>query len=199
MRMRNPKDKDEILNSCDFYVDENLFVNNNPICLEIGMGKGDFILNMALTNPNINYIGVEKYSSVACVAIKKIRNYKLPNLKVLIVDASDLPEYLNRKIDTLYLNFSDPWPKDRHAKRRLTHENFLKVYDRLFYDKNRIIMKTDNDDLFAFSLESLTNYGYKVNKVSYDLHNTDIFNIPTEYETKFSNMGIKIKYLNVEK
>lgn len=197
--MRNPKDKDEILESCDFYLDENLFNNDNPINMEIGMGKGDFILNMALTFPNINFIGVEKYSSVASVAIKKIKEYELKNLKVLITDAINLPEYLNNKINTIYLNFSDPWPKARHAKRRLTSENYLKNYDRLFKGKMTIIQKTDNDDLFSFSEESFINYGYNIVEKSLDLHNTDIFNIETEYEKKFSLKGYKIKYIKVEK
>jgi len=199
MRMRNPKDKEVVLNSCNFYLDENLFANNNPIHMEIGMGKGDFILNMALKFPNINFVGVEKYSSVACVAIKKIREYELSNLKIIIIDACNLPEYLYGKIDTIYLNFSDPWPKARHEKRRLTHENYLKVYDNLFGKKCHIVMKTDNDELFAFSRESIANYGYKTIKESYDLHSTTIDNVQTEYERKFYSQGIKIKYLNVEK
>lgn len=199
MRMRNPKDKDEVINNCTFFASENLFSNDNPIYMEIGMGKGDFILNMALENPNINFIGVEKYSSVASVAIKKIREYELNNLKIMIMDIKDAPEYLYHKIDKIFLNFSDPWPKARHAKRRLTHENQLKIYDNLFKDKKIIEMKTDNDDLFAFSLESFQNYGYKIIKLSYDLHKENIPNIMTEYEAKFSSKGIKIKYVKVEK
>lgn len=197
--MRNPKDKDEILSNCDFYLDENLFNNNNEIHLEIGMGKGDFIINMALNYPNINFIGVEKYSSVASVAIKKISNYHLDNIKVLVTDAILLPEYLYKKINTIYLNFSDPWPKARHEKRRLTHENYLKFYDNLFADTARIIMKTDNIDLFNFSKESFVNYGYKVIDISNDLHSTNIFNIETEYEKKFSSLGYPINYIKVEK
>lgn len=199
MRMRNPKNKDEIIESCTFFLDENLFNNNNKICLEIGMGKGDFILNMALKYPNINFIGVEKYTSVACCAIKKILPYELPNLKIIIVDARELPEFLYNKIDTLYLNFSDPWPKARHEKRRLTHEDFLKEYDKLFNGKKHIVLKTDNDDFYFFSRESILNYGYKIIEESLDLHNTDIDNVETEYEKKFSNKGVTIKYLNVEK
>ena len=199
MRMRNPKDKDEVLASCDFYLDEDLFSNDNPIHMEIGMGKGDFILNMALTYPDINFIGVEKYSAVAVYAIKKIREYDLSNLKILVMDAVDLPEYLNGKIDTLYLNFSDPWPKAKHEKRRLTHENYLKVYDRLFDKKEKIVLKTDNRDFFLYSKESLLNYGYQIIKESDNLHKEDIFNIMTEYERKFSNLGVKINYLKVEK
>lgn len=198
--MRNPKDKEDVINNCTFFYDkEEGFDNENPIHLEIGMGKGGFILNMALQNPNINFIGVEKYSSVASIAIKKIREYDLPNLKILIMDAKDLGEILSHKISCIYLNFSDPWPKDRHAKRRLTSPNYLKYYDDLFVDKCLIIQKTDNDDLFAYSLESLKEYGYTLEKISYDLHNEDISNVMTEYEEKFSNMGIKIKYLKAIK
>lgn len=199
MRMRNPKDKDELLNSCDYYYSENCFNNDNPICLEIGMGKGQFILNMALNNPDKNFIGVEKYSSVASVAIKKINEYKPNNLKILVGDIANLEDSLKGKIDTIYLNFSDPWPKDRHAKRRLTSLEHLKLYDSLFKKDKHIIQKTDNDDLFQFSLEQYKEYGYKVNKISYDLHSENIENIKTEYEEKFSNMGIKIKYVDVTK
>lgn len=200
MRMRNPKDKDLLIKECDyFYSETNPFTNNNPIHLEIGMGKGSFILQMALNNPNINFIGVEKFSSVASVAIKKINNYKPSNLKILIGDIANLSELLENKIDVIYLNFSDPWPKDRHAKRRLTSINYLKYYDTMFKNGNHIIQKTDNDDLFAFSLEQYKEYGYKVNKISYDLHSEDIPNIMTEYEERFSNMGIKIKYVDVSK
>lgn len=199
MRMRNPKDKDELLNNCDYYYKDNIFNNDNPICLEIGMGKGQFILNMALNNPDKNFIGVEKYSSVASVAIKKINEYKPSNLKILVGDIANFVDELKGKIDVIYLNFSDPWPKDRHAKRRLTSKEHLKLYDSLFKNDKHIIQKTDNDDLFQFSLDEYREYGYKVNKISYDLHNDNIENIKTEYEEKFSNMGIKIKYVDVTK
>ncbi len=199
MRMRNPKDKDELLNNCDYYYKDNIFNNDNPICLEIGMGKGQFILNMALNNPDKNFIGVEKYSSVASVAIKKINEYKPSNLKILVGDIANFVDELKGKIDVIYLNFSDPWPKDRHAKRRLTSKEHLKLYDIFFKNDKHIIQKTDNDDLFQFSLDEYREYGYKVNKISYDLHNESIENIKTEYEEKFSNMGIKIKYVDVTK
>ncbi len=201
MRMRNPKYKDEVINNCDFLITDNIeFDNNNELLyIEIGMGKGDFILKNALNNPNINYIGIEKYSSVAAVAIKKIMDYKLDNLKVIISDVSKLEDLLKNKVDRIYLNFSDPWPKDRHAKRRLTHENFLSMYDNFFKGDNEIIMKTDNDNLFLFSLDSLKEYGYTLEEVEYDLHSTDKDNIETEYETKFSNMGYTIKYLKATK
>ena len=190
MRMRNPKNMDEILNSCNYFLTEDLFNNNNDICLEIGMGKGNFLLGMCLNHPDINYIGVEKYSSVICSAIKKINEYELDNLKILNIDIMDIPQYLYGKIKTIYLNFSDPWPKKRNTKRRLTSENFLKLYDNLFKDEKHIILKTDNDDFYEFSKESLLSYGYKIINETYDLHNSDITDSPkTEYEEKFSSMG----------
>ena len=197
MRMRNPKDKDLVINNCDYYY--NGFDNTNPIHLEIGMGKGKFILEMALRHPEWNFIGVEKYSSVASVAIKRINEYKPKNLKILITDAINLPEILENKVDTIYLNFSDPWPKERHAKRRLTSQKYLETYDILFKNNAHIIMKTDNDNLFLYSIDSFINHGYKIVKISYDLHSEEIDNIETEYEEKFSKNGIKIKYIDVKK
>ena len=201
MRMRNPKYKDEVINNCNFLITDeiNFKDNSKPLYIEIGMGKGSFILNHALNNPDINYIGIEKYSSVAAVAIKKMMEYNLDNLKVIISDISNLEELLSNKVDKIYLNFSDPWPKDRHAKRRLTHERFLYLYDKFFKNDKIIIQKTDNDDLFEFSLNSIKEYGYEIEEISYDLHNTNISNIKTEYEEKFSNQGIKIKYLKAIK
>ncbi len=200
MRMRNPKDKEEVINNCDFLITDNInFPNNNPLHIEIGMGKGNFILNMALNNPHINFIGIEKYSSVASIAIKKITPYNLPNLKIIISDVAKLEELLKNKVDVIYLNFSDPWPKVRNAKRRLTSKNFLDLYSKLFKDKQVIIQKTDNDDLFKFSLDSFKENGYKIEEISYDLHNENISNIMTEYEEKFSKEGIKIKYVKVTK
>lgn len=200
MRMRNPKNMDEILNSCNYFLTEDLFNNDNDICLEIGMGKGNFLLGMCLNHPNINYIGVEKYSSVICSAIKKINEYELDNLKILNIDIIDIPQYLYGKIKTIYLNFSDPWPKKRNTKRRLTSENFLKLYDNLFKNEKHIILKTDNDDFYEFSKESLLSYGYKIINETYDLHNSDITDSPkTEYEEKFSSQGVKIKYIEVIK
>ena len=198
MRMRNPKDKDELLNGCDYYYD-GVFDNDNPVHLEIGMGKGQFILNMALSNPDINFIGVEKFSSVASVAIKKINEYKPSNLKILVGDIANTHDLLDGKIDTIYLNFSDPWPKDRHAKRRLTSPIFLAKYDGIFKDDKRIIMKTDNRGLFDYSVESLKEYGYIIKDISYDLHRDKDNIITTEYEDKFTNMGIKINYVEAYK
>ena len=114
MRMRNPKYKDEVISKCNFLIDNEInFKNDNPIHIEIGMGKGNFLLNMAINNPNINFIGIEKYSSVASVAIKKIMEYDLPNLRIIINDVANLEERLKNKVDVIYLNFSDPWPKDK--------------------------------------------------------------------------------------
>ncbi len=202
MRMRSPKYKDEVINNCTFLInreDDLNFPNNNPLHIEIGMGKGNFILNMALNNPNINFIGIEKYSSVASIAIKKIQEYDLPNLKIIISDVMNLEELLKNKVDVIYLNFSDPWPKKRHEKRRLTSPSFLELYTKLFKEDNIIIQKTDNDDLFEYSLDSLKEYGYEIKEISYDLHSTSIPNIMTEYEEKFSKGGIKIKYLKAVK
>jgi len=200
MRMRNPKYKDEVINNCTFLLkDEIDFENDAPLHIEIGMGKGNFILNMALNNPDINFVGIEKYSSVASVAIKKMMEYNLPNLRVIISDIMNLEELLKNKVDVIYLNFSDPWPKDRHAKRRLTSPNFLKLYDSFFKGKNVIIQKTDNDNLFSYSVDSIRDYGYEIEEISYDLHSTDIPNIKTEYEEKFSSQGVKIKYLKASK
>ncbi|MEG0977174.1 MAG: tRNA (guanosine(46)-N7)-methyltransferase TrmB [Bacilli bacterium] len=200
MRLRNLKNREEIIANCNyFYSEENNFSNNNPINIEIGMGKGKFILEMALKHPNINFIGVEKFSNVAAVAIKKIGENVPTNLRIIVSDALFLNELLERKVSVIYLNFSDPWPKARHYKRRLTSSDYLSVYSKLFKDKNIIIQKTDNDALFSFSKESLTEYGYKITEISYDLHKENIDNVLTEYEEKFSKSGIKIKYLKAEK
>ena len=200
MRMRNPKYMNDVLNNCDFYYDlKNGFNNNKPIMLEIGMGKGDFILNMALNHPENNYIGIEKYSSVASVAIKKITPYKLNNLKILVTDAKNLEEYFSNNIDTIYLNFSDPWPKKRNYKRRLTHENYLHIYDKLFKSNAHIIMKTDNIDLFNWSKISFLDYGYKIVKETDDINKLNVEDIETEYEKKFKSIGVKINYIEVIK
>ena len=200
MRMRNPKDKDEVLNGCDYYY-EGSFDNNNPVCLEIGMGKGQFILNMALNNPNVNYIGVEKYSSVASVAIKKINEYKPSNLKVLIGDIASIEDLLDKKIDTIYLNFSDPWPKLRHNKRRLTSKIFLEKYEHIFKSNitKTIELRTDNEELFIYSLETLSTAGYHLSNITFDLNATTPERITTEYEDKFSERGNKIYYLKASK
>ncbi len=207
MRLRNLKDKDILLNDCNYLINDKdvkinkwkeEFQNNNPIHLEIGMGKGDFIYNMALNNPNINFVGIEKYSGVMARAIKKYPK-KLNNLRIINMDALELDKVFNKEISTIYLNFSDPWPKKRHSSRRLTSEVFLKIYDAVFEDKKRIVMKTDNLILFQSSLVSLSNYGYIFKDVNLDLANSDIPNVLTEYEAKFIKLGIRINYLVAEK
>ncbi len=176
-----------------------LFNNSNKINLEIGMGKGDFIINMALKYPDINFIGLEKYDSVMLRAVEKLENTNIPNLKLILYDANNIDNIFDHEIDTIYLNFSDPWPKKRHEKRRLTSKLFLDKYDLIFKSNPHIIMKTDNINLFAYSLSSLSKDGYILDRVSLDLHLEDIDNIETEYEHKFSSNGIKINYLNAHK
>ena len=203
MRLRNIKDKDILIENCT-YLEKNpqnnknkwskIFGNNNEIHLEIGMGKGDFIYHMALKYPHINFIGLEKYTGVIGRAIKKYPQ-ELPNLRIINSDALNLENIFAKEISTIYLNFSDPWPKKRQAKRRLTSEVFLAIYDNIFKDSKKIIMKTDNLNLFASSLVSLSKYGYIFEDVNLDLANSDIDNILTEYETKFMAQGLKINYL----
>ena len=206
MRVRNLKNKKEILESSSYYINnpidykgkwEDLFKNNNPISLEIGCGKCKFIYEIAKRNPNQNYIGLERIDTVLALGIKEIEKYeKLPNLVLINFDALDLGDIFDKEIDTLYLNFSDPWPKTRHEKRRLTSFNFLERYDIIFKDKKVIEFKTDNTSLFEYSVVSLSKYGYIIEDFSIDLHNKkDFDNIVTEYEEKFSKKGFKIKYL----
>jgi tRNA (guanine-N7-)-methyltransferase len=170
VRLRNIKDSKEKVSKSKYIINNyydligkwnQLFNNNNPIHLEIGMGKGKFILENALKNPNINYIGIEKYDSVLLKAIKKIDENNLSNLKIISCDAKELNKIFKKEVDTIYLNFSDPWHKERHAKRRLTSNIFLKIYDNIFVDKNHIVMKTDNRNLFEYSIVNLSKYRYK--------------------------------------
>ncbi len=207
MRLRNLKDKELLLDNCSYLEnnpEKNIgiwqkeFQNSNPIHLEIGMGKGSFIYNMAKTYPNINFIGIEKYTGVIARAIKKYPD-SLPNLRIINMDALNLEKVFSHEISTIYLNFSDPWPKKRTAKRRLTSDIFLKIYDSVFNDTKKIIMKTDNIILFSSSIVSLSEYGYIIKDVNLDLANSEIPNIPTEYETKFMINGVKINYLVAEK
>ena len=194
MRLRKLKNSGEIINNSKYIINnpyeyknkwKEVFNNSNPIHIEIGMGKGKFILENAIKYPNINFIGVEKFDSAISRAIKKIDEYELNNLKLIRMDACELDKVFNKEIDVIYLNFSDPWPKDRHEKRRLTGENFLKVYDKVFKKDNIIIQKTDNRKLFEYSLYSLVKYGYKIDYVNLDLHKDNNEEITTEYEEKF--------------
>ena len=178
---------------------KNLFNNNNQIHLEIDMGKGDFIIEMAKKYPNINFIGIEKFDSVILRATQKLENINLPNLKLIRFDATEIENIFDKEIDTIYLNFSDPWPKNRHEDRRLTSKKFLERYDSIFKEKNHIIQKTDNRHLFEFSLKSFTNYNYKIKTISLNLHKDEIDNVETEYEKKFVSLGYPIYMVEVEK
>ncbi len=209
MRLKNVKGANEIIINGTYYVDNpyiykgnwsKVFNNNNPIYLEIGIGKGDFIIENALRYPNINFIGIEKYDSVIVRAIQKSNELEIKNLKIVRMDAHKLESVFEREVDLMYLNFSDPWPKDRHAKRRLTSPIFLSIYDNVFKDRCHIIMKTDNIDLFNYSINSLVDYGYKIIYKTNDLHKeSDDNNIMTEYEKKFVNKGVKINKLEAIK
>ena len=208
MRIRNFSGSKELLDSSDIVVKEpeqykgkwqSLFDNNNKVHLEIGMGKGNFLLGMAKENPDINFIGVEQYDTIVARAVQKFEEAELSNLKVVKVDAKELANIFEKEIDVIYLNFSDPWPKARHEKRRLTSVNFLKIYDELFKNDNVIIQKTDNYPLYTYSLESLIEYGYDVVEKNEDLASSGMQNVPTEYEEKFMKQGIKINYLKAIK
>lgn len=209
MRLRNVKGAKEIIESSNYIVlnykehkgkYNKLFGNDNPIYIEIGMGKGKFIIDNALKYPNINFIGIEKYDSVVVRAIQKLENNDIPNLKIIRMDALEIDDVFDHEISKIYLNFSDPWPKDRHAHRRLSSEIFLKKYDNIFRDIKNITMKTDNRKLFEYSVKSFIDYGYKINDISLDLHG-DIYpdNIMTEYEERFVNKGNQIYMVDVTK
>lgn len=208
MRLRNVKGASEIIENCDYVLKDyenykgnfnKLFDNNNPIHLEIGMGKGDFIIGMAKKYPNINFIGIEKFDSVIVRAIEKL-DEGIPNLRLIRMDATDIENIFDKEIDIVYLNFSDPWPKNRHEHRRLTSLNFLKKYDNIFRDSKNIIMKTDNRKLFEYSIISFTNYNYKIEEISLDLYKDDVKdNVATEYEKKFNSLGFPIYKIVVTK
>lgn len=211
MRLRNVAGSREAIAESAYVVPEEvmfekpgkwaeIFGNSNPIHIEIGMGKGQFIHALAKLNPQINYVGVEKYSSVLIRAIQKMEQEELPNLKFLRMDAEDVDKVFGAgEVDKIYLNFSDPWPKDRHAKRRLPSREFLARYDKILKKDCKLEFKTDNRDLFDFAVEELEPAGWKAEVITYDLHADAKLvegNIMTEYEEKFSSMGNPIcKYI----
>jgi len=169
-----------------------VFGNNNPLHIEVGTGKGQFVTGMAQANPTINYMGIELYDSVIVCALENILKVgPIPNLRLLKVNGADLYKFFQKNdVNRVFLNFSDPWPKTRHAKRRLSHENFLKLYESILIDNGEIHFKTDNRGLFEFSLMSMSQYGMLLKDVSLDLHaNMPEDNIMTEYEEKFSAKG----------
>ena len=205
MRLKHIKNADIIVNKSPYVINNpsdykwawaRVFKNNNDIEIEIGTGKGKFIIDKAIKNPNINYIGIEKYDSPLVSAVKKLELIDdISNLRLICTDAFNLNEIFDHEIDKIYLNFSDPWPKKRHEKRRLTSSTFLDIYDNLFKKTKHIEMKTDNDSLYEYSLESLINNGYDVLKT--DTNYFDVYT--TEYEDKFIKMGKNINYINVVK
>ena len=211
MRLRHVKNAKEIIETNSHIVILNpteykgkwnsLFGNDNPIHIEIGMGKGQFIHKMALLNPNINYIGIEKFDSVICRAIEKLVEDKPANLYLLREDAGRLLEFFeNGEISRIYLNFSDPWPKAKHEKRRLTFKSFLEMYEQILVSKGAVYFKTDNKPLFDYSLESIENYGLELKNISYDLANSGMAdNVLTEFEEKHMAMGEPIYRLEAYK
>lgn len=173
-----------------------IFGNDHPIRIEIGMGKGRFIMDLAARNPDINYLGMERYESVLYRGLQKLEENPLPNLRLLCEDAALLPDFFEKgELDRIYLNFSDPWPKDRHAKRRLTSRQFLERYDKVLKGDGQIEFKTDNVGLFDFSLEEIDAAGWNLDAFTRDLHHDTAMNegnIMTEYEEKFSSRGNSI-------
>lgn len=176
-----------------------VFEKDQPLHIEIGMGKGDFIIGMARKYSDINFIGIEKYDSVLVRALDKLEE-PLPNLKFIRMDATNIMDVFDHEVDLIYLNFSDPWPKKKHAHRRLSSPVFLKRYDSLFKGTNQIIMKTDNRKLFEYSLISFNEYGYHFDEISLDLYQDDVDdNVQTEYEKRFHSLGFPIYKISVYK
>ena len=207
MRLRNVPGSREAIAESNLAINEpqvlkgkwNEEFDNNPIRIEIGMGKGRFITQLALENPDINYVGIEKYSSVLIRAIEKCQDIEVPNLRFIRMEAEYICDVFNKEeVDRIYLNFSDPWPKDRHAKRRLTSKQFFERYDNILKKDGVVEFKTDNDLLFQFSLEQVPEAGWNLVAQTWDLHNDSEMvkgNVMTEYESKFSQMGNPIHKL----
>lgn len=201
------KNADRIVKDCPYVVNNpktykgkwnQFFQNGNPICLELGMGRGDFIIEMAKKYPNINFIGLEAVDSQMVPAVQHLRNEKLANLKLICGDAMDIDQIFQKEIDTIYLTFCDPWPKKHDDKKRFTHINYLKKYDKVFKKQKHIILKTDNKGFFAYSLETLSNYWYTFKRVSLDLHHDEnpIPNVMTNYEKQYFKEGRPIYYVD---
>lgn len=201
MRTRYDPKADDIIDNFSRYIDskqrlQDVLDSGKKVFLEIGMGKGDFITKMAELDSDNIYIGIELSRQVLSLAIKKLKRYeeennvKLSNIYFMSFDAAKLQEYFNENsIEKIYLNFSDPWPKKRHTKRRLTYKTFLEVYKKVLKKDGLVEFKTDNRQLFEYSLVSMQNFGMTFLEVYLDLHKTDIFNVETEYERKFSPFG----------
>ncbi|MTT32536.1 tRNA (guanosine(46)-N7)-methyltransferase TrmB [Terrilactibacillus sp. BCM23-1] len=205
MRVRHkPWAKDKLLNHPEFVVTDpkshigewqSIFKSACPIHVEIGTGKGQFITNMAKQNPDINFVGIEIHESVIVSALDKCINSQLKNVRLINGDANELTDFFSEnEVAAIYLNFSDPWPKNRHEKRRLTYRSFLAQYEYVLNSKGRICLKTDNQGLFEYSLESFSKYGLYLQNVSLNLHQSHYKeeNVMTEYEEKFSSQGHRI-------
>ena len=200
MRLRNVKNKDEILNASEYLVKnpeeyigkwKEVFGNDNPIYIEIGMGKGKFIIENALKYPDINFIGIEKFDSVLARSLPKIPE-GVKNLMIIRMDALNIEKVFDKEIDRIYLNFSDPWPKVRHHLRRLSSRVFLEKYSHIFREDYSIYMRTDNQGLYIYSLMSFSEGGYVLSDITFDLHSIEDELITTEYEDKFSSKGMPI-------
>ena len=203
MRLRNIPGAEEVVSNSPYCIQNptelkgkwhSFFGNENPIHIEVGMGKGKFIMQLAALHPDINYIGIERYTSVLLRAVQKMEEQPLPNIHFLCIDAATLPEIFDKdEVSRIYLNFSDPWPKDRHAKRRLTSREFLARYDQFLKKDGHIEFKTDNQDLFTFSLQEIEESPlWKLDASTRDLHKDPVLNegnIMTAYEEKFSSIG----------
>ena len=214
MRLRNIQGAKEVIANSSWVVQEPeekkgnwkaVFGKEQPLHIEVGMGKGRFLMDMAKLHPEINYIGIEMYDSVLLRAVQKAESLEEPlsNLLFLRMDARDFPEVFEKgEVGRIYLNFSDPWPKDRHAKRRLTSHEFLERYEKILPEEGLVEFKTDNRDLFEFSLEEIRNApNWTLNAYTYDLHNNEEMNrgnVMTEYEEKFSSVGNPICKLIAE-
>lgn len=169
---------------------QTIFQNNHPIHIEIGCGKGQFISNMALNYPEINFIAIEKYDSVLLRCLEKVEELKLSNLRLIILDATNLETVFDKQeIDRIYINFSDPWPKYAHRKRRLTYPTFLASYDAVLKEDGAVYQKTDNRLLFAYSIEQFNQEGWILSNISLDLHHDEVENVTTEFEDKWSKLG----------
>ena len=207
MRIRNVKNKEEILENSKYLIKNpkdnkgkwnKIFNNNNPIYIEIGMGKGKFIIENAKTYKDINFIGIERFDSIVAKALPKI-DEDINNLLIIRMNALEVDEVFSKEVDRIYLNFSDPWPKVRHHSRRLTSNIFLDKYDKIFKEDSEIYLRTDNTDLFTYSIETLSNKEYHLNDVTFDLHKTSENLITTEYEDKFTSRNMPIYSLKATK
>ena len=202
MRLRHIRGAEETIATSPYVIQEpelhkgswnQVFGNDNPIQIEVGMGKGRFIMELAQQNPDINYIGIERYSSVLLRGLQKRAQLELNNIYFMCIDAKNMADYFAPgEVDKIYLNFSDPWPKARHAKRRLTSREFLARYDQILVQDGKVEFKTDNRDLFEFSLEEVKEAGWNLENYTFDLHHNEEMvqgNVMTEYEMKFASEG----------